>query len=254
EVSQMKISACIVTYNSKDKVTECIRSLYTFTRGVETDLFVVDNGSTDGTPEIVKKEFPQVRVFKSRKNLGFGRGHDAVMPLLDSDLHLVINPDIVFDRDVITELAEYMEEHCDVGMITPQIRNTDGSEQYLPKKQPNFRYVFLSKLGPFRYFRDRYTMKDREFTSPASIDNCTGCFFMIRTELFRGLRGFDKRFFLYFEDADLAGRVSEKSRIVFYPGTYVFHGWQRDNTRSFSGIRHFLASYIKFTFKWLGRR
>ena len=250
----MKVTACIVTYNSKDKVLDCIRSLYVHTKGVEPDLFVVDNGSSDGTPELVKKEFPQVRVFKSCENLGFGRGHDAVMRFLGTGYHAVINPDIIIDRDVISELVNYMEAHKDVVMATPRILNMDGTEQFLPKKQPNIRYVFLSKLKPFRFFRDEYTMKDTPFDAPAEIKNCTGCFFVMRSEVFRKLNGFDKRFFLYFEDADLARRASYEGSIVFYPGTYAYHGWERDNMKSLRGIRNFIVSFFKYSFKWFGRK
>lgn len=73
---------------------------------------------------------------------------------------------------------------------------------------------------------------------------------MVRTDVFRKANGFDERFFMYFEDADLSRRIRKKAAIVFYPNVYVYHAWKRDNTRSFKGIRIFLISMVKYFWKW----
>ncbi len=250
----MKISASIVSYNNKEKIVECIRSLYANTKEAELDLFVIDNASSDDTVKAIEEEFPQVTLIRNSENTGFGGGHNKVIPLLSAKYHAVINPDIKIDTDVLKSLTDFMEHHKDCGMITPRILNDDGTEQFLPKRRPKFRFVFISHLPGFRYLRDRYTMKYHNFREPEIIENCTGCFFVIRRALFEGLGGFDERFFLYFEDADLARRVSGYRNIYFYPDAYVYHGWQRDNVKSLNGIKHFIISYFKYTFKWLWRK
>lgn len=73
---------------------------------------------------------------------------------------------------------------------------------------------------------------------------------MIRTTIFKEQQGFDERFFMYFEDADLSRRVRKKADIVFYPNTFVYHAWKRDNTRSLKGIKIFLTSMVKYFWKW----
>ena len=73
---------------------------------------------------------------------------------------------------------------------------------------------------------------------------------MVRTDIFRKANGFDERFFMYFEDADLSRRIRKKASIVFYPNAYVYHAWKRDNTRSLKGIRIFLISMMKYFWKW----
>ncbi|MBR0085733.1 MAG: glycosyltransferase family 2 protein [Lachnospiraceae bacterium] len=248
---KLKVTGSIVTYNNAEDIENCIRSILTCTKGVRFTLYVIDNASTDDTLDIVKKNFPQVRIIRNRNNIGFGKGHNRMLPHLDSDYHVVINPDITLTRDTITELAAFMEKNKQAGIVSPKVLNPDGTEQYLPKRQPKFSYVMLSKFKPFKKYRDIYTMKDTAFTKAAAVGNVTGSFFMIRSELFKELNGFDDRYFMYFEDADIARSVREKGlRAVFYPKTNVIHKWKRDNTKSLKGIRIFLTSMLKYDRKW----
>jgi len=246
----MKVTGSIVTYNNSGIIQECIRSVLEQTRGVDFTLYVVDNGSTDGTVELIRKNFSQVRIIENGRNLGFGHGHNRAMEAVDSDYHAVINPDITLTKDTISALCMYLENHQDVLMVTPKILNEDGTEQFLPKYCPTIRYVFISKLKPFRYLRKRYTREPENLCEPVEVEFCTGCFFVTRTALMKELKGFDSRFFMYCEDADLSRRVRQKGKIIFYPSVCVTHKWGRENTRSFRGILRFLSSLFKYFCKW----
>ena len=245
-----KISGCIVTYNNEDCIESCVRTILQHTSNENFTLYVSDNGSTDNTLKIIEESFPQIIIIKNNINGGFGYGHNQVIKLLDSEYHFVINPDISIDCAVITELVSYMEQNLECAMITPQIVNLDGTEQHLPKRNPTIRYLIISKFGPFKKYRKLYTRETEKLNDITSVDFCTGCFFGIRTSVFKELKGFDKRFFMYFEDADLSRRVREKYQIIFYPYTYVYHAWHRDNTRSFKGILRWGRSMIKYFGKW----
>lgn len=245
-----KVSGCIVTYNNIDVIEDCIRSILEQTKDVDFTLFVVDNGSTDGTISLVKEKFPQVQLVLNDKNYGFGHGHNCVMEQLDSTYHAVINPDITLSMDTISRLCEQLKEHPEYAMITPKIVNEDGSEQHLPKYGPTFRYVILSKFKPFRYLRKRYTREDEHLNEPTFVEFCTGCFFVMPTRLFRDLKGFDPRYFMYCEDADLSNRARKKGEIVFYPLVDATHQWKRDNTGNWKGIMRFLTSLFKYFCRW----
>ena len=245
-----QVSAGIVTYNNVSEIISCLNSLIETTKGMNVEIYVLDNHSSDNTVSVILKYFPRVHLIESSENLGFGRGHNEILKRISSEFHMVVNPDIQFTPEVVSKLTAFMCRYPEVGIVTPKIRNADGSEQFLPKRDPKFSYVILSKFRPFYFFRDEYTRADEVFNRPTRILSSTGCFFMIRTDMFRKVNGFDEQFFMYFEDADLSRRVRKKSVIVFYPNAFVYHAWKRDNTRSFRGIKIFLISMLKYFWKW----
>ncbi len=245
-----QVSAGIVTYNNVSEIISCLNSLIETTKGMNVEIYVLDNHSSDNTVSVIRKYFPRVHLIESSENLGFGRGHNEILKRISSEFHMVVNPDIQFTPEVVSKLTAFMCRYPEVGIVTPKIRNADGSEQFLPKRDPKFSYVILSKFRPFYFFRDEYTRADEVFNKPTRILSSTGCFFMIRTDMFRKVNGFDEQFFMYFEDADLSRRVRKKSVIVFYPNAFVYHAWKRDNTRSFRGIKIFLISMLKYFWKW----
>lgn len=247
----MKVTGSIVTYNNGNIIYQCIQSVLEHTQDIDFTLYVVDNGSTDNTTEIVKKHFDgQVKLIENGRNLGFGKAHNRVIAKVRSDYHAVINPDITLAENTISKLCGYMEEHKDVMMTTPKILNDDGTEQYLPKYCPSIRYVIISKLKPFRYLRKRYTRQEEVFTNPTEMEFCTGCFFVVRTGLIKELKGFDPRYFMYCEDADLSRRVRQRGKIIFYPMACATHKWERDNTRSMRGVLRFMTSLFQYFCKW----
>ncbi len=247
----MRITAGIVTYNNSETIYNCIASVLEHTKLKDFKLYVYDNGSTDSTVEIVQNNFPQVELIIGEKNLGFGGGHNQIVKCVHSKFHVIINPDIVFAEDVIGPMADYMENAPDVVQLTTEIRNMDGSVQHLPMLDPNFKFVILSKFKPFRKYRSIYTREFDTFVEPTEILSSTGCFSMVRTETFKKIHGYDRRFFLYFEDADLSRRLRAEGKIIYHPGLFVHHAWKRDNTRSLKGILIFLNSMRKYYQKWV---
>ena len=176
-----KVSGCIVTYNEEDMIEECVSSVLHHTEQLDFTLYVSDNKSKDRTVEIMKEKFPKVVLLENKKNGGFGDGHNKIIKQLDSEFHVVINPDIILKENTIETLVEYLKNNENVAMVTPKILNEDGSEQYLPKCNPRFSYVILSKFKPFRFYRRLYTRQDECLSEPTNVEFCTGCFFVIRT-------------------------------------------------------------------------
>lgn len=252
----MKVTGSIVTYNNEETIERCIGSVLQQAKaasGADYDfqLYVYDNGSTDNTLKIIQKKFPSVRLIRDSYNRGFGAGHNALIKLARSDYHFVINPDIYIDMDTIGTLTEYLEKHPEVGLVTPKILNTDGTEQYLPKYCPSVRHVIISKFPGFHYLRREYTRQDEGLNSPTEIAFCTGCFFGARTSYLKKMKGFSNRYFMYCEDADLSMRVlKDNKKIIFYPYVTAYHNWQRDNTGNIKGIFRFLRSLMVFFKKW----
>lgn len=197
---------------------------------------------------------PGAQILPQASNLGFGRANNVALPLLKSRYHLLVNPDVTFPPDLISRMTAYMDDHPEIAILTPRVFSPDGSEQFLPKKQPTIRYLLggrLEKLGnPFRRWRADYTLAEANIASPTAVGFATGCFLLIRTSVFRQLKGFDPRFFLYQEDSDLSRRAMEIGPIVYHPEMCITHAWARENTRTFKGNMRQVVSIFKFFMKW----
>ena len=252
ENARIPVSGCIVTYNSGEEILTCLESLIAQTKGVDLTLYVSDNGSSDGTPARVREKFPSVTVLDGGKNVGFGSGHNRVLPLLTSRYHAIINPDIVLREDAVSELAAYMEAHPEVGLVMPDIRSEDGSRQLLPKLHPRWRYLIGGRL--LSSVRRKYCRADEPFDKPTEIEFCSGCFMLIRTELFQKLGGFDERYFLYMEDADLSREAAKTYRVEFVPQARVVHAWHRASGKSLKALKLHFTSAGQYMKKWRKER
>ena len=248
------LSACIVLYHCGDELTHALRCVQN--ADLEVDMFLSDNTPDDMTAEKMQWLFPGVTILSQKGNIGFGRANNAVLPLLKSRYHLIMNPDVTFDPSLLSRMVRYMEEHPNIAVLTPRVMNEDGTEQYLPKKRISVHYLLGGLLenwgGIFRRWRNEFTMADMNVERPVPVEFATGCFLLIRTEIFRKLEGFDPRFFLYQEDSDLSRRILEQhlGSIVYHPDMQVTHQWARENTRTFKGRMRQIRSVFKYFLKW----
>lgn len=237
-------------------IDETLTTLLKHTEGVEFELTVVDNLSTDGTVEHIKKNYPQVKVIEPGTNKGFGSGHNAVLPQLNSKYHCVINPDISISEDVIAKMAAYMDENPEIGLLSPQICFPGGKPQILGKRTPKIKYLAASRMrdetNPSPALRE-YAMLDEDLTKPCEIENATGCFMMFRTDLFKKIGGFDERYFMYFEDCDISRTVRQHAKLVFYPEATVYHVWGRESKKNFKLMLVQISSMFKFFVKWFNK-
>ncbi len=247
------VSVSIVTYNSADVIGRLLTGIFEQTKGTDVAVFVVDNGSTDGTPALVEEQFPAVTVLR-QDNRGFGGGHNAVLSRVQSDYHAIINPDITLTEDVLTALSAYMDAHPDVVLTCPLIRNEDGTVQDVPRRNLKLSFILAGKLQKYsRYFakkRREYTMADADLSAPFEVEFCTGCFMFIRTAAWKQLGGFDEQFFLYCEDADLTRRARKLGKATCVPQTAVTHAWERGSYRNPKLLRIHLHSVRVYLRKW----
>lgn len=246
------VTGSIVTYNNISTIAKTLETLFDETQNVDFKLYVVDNGSQDGTPEYIEKNFSQVSVIRSEKNVGFGAGHNIVINSIDSSYHAIINPDIVLQENAIKKMVDYMEENTDIGLLSPRICFPDGRDQILGKRNPQLKYLVASRLRgnePSKLLRE-YAMLDCDLSKPVRIENATGCFMLLRTDLLKKIGGFDEGYFMYFEDADLSRRVNEVSKCVYYPHAIVNHVWGRESKRNLKLMCVHIDSMFRYFCKW----
>lgn len=249
-----RLSACLVLYHSGEKVLKTLDCLDKCPLPITT--YVVDNSPAEDLAERIHWSFPGVKILPQKKNLGFGRANNIVLDELTSDYHLLINPDITFEPDLLPRMIDYMDNHSNVVVLTPKVLNSDGTVQHLPKQQPTVRYLLAGRLGRFskrfQEYRDEYTMANQRANKPKRVSFATGCFLLIRTSAFQKLHGFDERFFLYHEDSDLSKRIVEASTgpIIYHPDMVVTHDWQRESAHSLKGLALHVISTVKYFMKW----
>lgn len=247
------LSVCIVTYNNADKIADAVTSVKENTH-TDYTLYISDNGSSDGTKEAVKNADPHAVFIENGENLGFGRANNTVLKLMNSEYHAVINPDISFDTDVLSRLCHYLDTHPEAVMVTPKILWPDGKEQILPKRRPTFLYLVNRRLHFSKRLDAEYTRSGEKMDIPTEIEFCTGCFFVIRSKIFKRLSGFDERFFMYLEDADITLRALKYGKAMFIPDASVTHHWERSSAKSLKYFLVHIGSMFKFLFKHRGGR
>lgn len=247
-----RVSASIVLYHSGRKTLETVQCIQKSQERVE--LYVVDNSPQEVLARYINLQCPEAHILPQAKNLGYGRGHNTVLPLLHSAYHLILNPDITFAPDLIGRMAHFMDEHPDVVILTPKVFNPDGTEQFLPRRAPTVRYLFGGRLAAhgarFQRLRQEYTLEGETLDVPMEVQYATGCFLFIRSHAFYRLRGFDEQYFLYHEDSDLSRKALEMGKIVYHPDFTVVHDWRRDSAHSARALRYHLVSTWKYFRKW----
>jgi GT2 family glycosyltransferase len=186
-------------------------------------------------------------------NLGYGRANNLVLDTLDSDVHLVMNPDVELEPGALSVLLDALADHPQVGLVAPAVRGDDGAPQFLCKRYPSLWVLFLRGFAP-RWLRERhaarlerYEMRDAlgdEYVE--GIPLASGCFMLMRTPLFVRVRGFDPRFFMYFEDYDLSVRLGRIARIAYVPAARIVHHGGEAARKGWRHVRWFATSAIRF--------
>ncbi len=252
-MAEYTVSASIVLYNGFEEASDCIRSVLDATTGVPMHTFLIDNASPDGTGQKLQRAFgDRATVICSPQNLGFGKGHNLCLDKLTSKYHAVINPDITLPDDVLTYLCRWMDDHPDVVMITPQLRFPDGRVQQIAKRPPNVLALAARQLNfdCLKKYENYYLMLDKDLSQPQDIQFCTGCFFVIRTQVLQKFGGFDPAYFMYVEDADITRHAMQYGRVVYNPEKFVYHSWHRATRRSLRPFLMQLRSMLRYFGKW----
>ena len=249
-----KISVSVVTFNSENEIDILMSSLKNSNLFNETEVYAVDNASKDNTVKIIQEKYSWAKLIRNEKNLGFGKAHNIIIQEVNSKYHLIINPDVKIFNDTIEKSIEFMNNHPEIVLLTPYIMNIDGTQQFLPKKNPSLKYLFgglfENKFKFCKKLREDYTMKNENITNVIDVDFCTGAFMFTRTEALKKLGGFDERYFLHFEDADLTRELKKLGRTVYNPEIKIVHKWQRDNKKLNKSFFVALISMFKYMIKW----
>lgn len=217
----MDLSIIIVSYNTKKLLEDCLASVYKSLRGTPAtfEIIVVDNVSTDGSREMIRKKFPKVVLIANKENVGFGRGNNQGMKRARGQYFLLLNSDTVVQDDAIGKLLRFSRAHPRV-FVGPKLYNTDGSPQTSCGPFFTLPVVFAALFLKGDYTGiTRQSPDDTRYT-----DWVSGACIIAPGVLFRDGLGFDEGIFMYMEEIDLLMRAKSKGyRTVFYPEAHITH-------------------------------
>lgn len=248
----------IVAYRNYQDILKAIASLDSHvSKEITKKLYIVDNSCYDEeTPE--KKGFLNelnkydfVEYIDTGANLGFGAGHNYIINNLDSRYHIIMNPDILFVEDSLSAIKNFMED-LSIGMCVPRLTDEQGELQLVYRRELTVFDLFV-RMFASKVFKKRYayhTMQEQDFTKPFTVPFAQGSFLVIRTELYQEIRGFDDRYFMYMEDADLCKRVNQVSKLVYDPYTSVIHKWEKGSHKNSKLFKIHLKSMFLYFQKW----
>lgn len=216
-------------------------------------LTIIDNSPTDYLRQFCKHEAEYVFV---GKNLGYGKAHNlAMLQSLDkAQYHIVLNPDVCFDPDVLGKIYDFMEDNPESGLVMPKVFGTDGEMQMLCKLLPLPVNLVTRRFFPFKDWlkkiNDRYEMKDTGYDRVMNVPFLSGCFMFLRTSALKKVGLFDERFFLYAEDTDLSRRMHQQYETLFFPGAEITHVHARGSYKSIRLTLRNAISAIQYFNKW----
>ena len=223
------LSIIIVNWNTKDLLSQCIESIKNHTERTSYEIIVVDNFSSDGSPEKVEKDFPDVFLIKNRKNRGFGRANNQGLAKAQGKYILFLNSDVLVKENCLDEMSRFMERSPRVGASSCKLTFPDGTLQHSCRKFPSFKTFFLMLLGVryffpnMKIFRD-YLMLDWDHSDIREVDQIMGSFMFIRRDVLNQIGSFDERYWMYFEEVDLCLRMKKAGwKIVHYPYVSAVH-------------------------------
>lgn len=248
------ITASVVLYNTDSEqfnmLLECVKK-----SEVVSKFFVIDNSP------IKRREISQLWdkiEYIEHENTGYGSSHNIAIKKaieFNAEYHIVLNPDIRFDCNVLSELQNYMDSNSDVNYILPKVLYPDGELQYLCKLLPTpsdlFFRRFIPSFGPLKKLKekknDRYTLKISGYNSIINPPCLSGCFMFMRCKsLQENNIFFDDSFFMYFEDFDLVRRLHRVGKTIFYPNVSIIH----DHAKASYKSKRMLKIHIKSAFKY----
>lgn len=248
------ISASIVLFNTSEDLI--ISVLGCALDSCISKIYVIDNSVEDVSRKYVESFGERVEYIFGQGNIGYGAGHNiALKKALESssEYHVILNPDIRFEKGTIEKLYEFALAHPDIGEMMPDVRYSDGREQYLCKLLPAPFDIFGRRLLPSKWMKKRnyrYEMRETGYNQVRSVPCLSGCFMFLNMSTINKVGMFDDRYFMYFEDFDLVRRIHGVSKTVFYPPVSIVHDHAAEHHTSKRLLKISIQSAIKFFNKW----
>ena len=222
------ISVIIINWNTRELLRSCLNSVQTDSQ-MMAEIIVVDNGSADGSQEMIREEYPEVVLIENKKNLGFARANNVGIKRMSRKYACLVNSDVVILQGCMAALVHYMNENKEVGVVGPKVLWPNMTVQDSCRKYPTLwnnlcESMRLNMLFPKSDIFSSEHMMYFEHDRLMEVDGIVGCFMMIRKDVLDRVGLFDEQYFIYSEEIDLCKRIKEHGwRIIFNPEGEIIH-------------------------------
>ena len=226
----MKLSVIIVSYNVRHFLEQCLYSVRAASAGIETELFVVDNASVDGSVKMVKEKFPEATCIANQENAGFAKANNQAIRQSTGEYVLLLNPDTIVETDTFGKIIAFMDSHADAGGLG--VKMVDGTGKFLPESKrglPTPGVAFCKVFGLSRLFSksrtfNKYHLGYLDKDKIHQVDILAGAFMLMRKSVLNEIGLLDEAFFMYGEDIDLSYRIIKAGyHNYYYPDARIIH-------------------------------
>ena len=222
------ISVCIANWNCREVLRACLESLLDYPQGVRLEVVVVDNASTDGTADMVARDFPEVDLVRNGENRGFAKASNQAAARAKGRYILFLNNDTVVPPNTLARLADFARRHPEAGMIGPRLRDADGKYQISYRRKPSVaallhRTALLRWTGLFGRAYREYRRGGFDPHHEGPVDLLMGAAVLMPRGLFRDGNHWDEDFAFGGEDLELAARVGRRYPVLFAPSVEITH-------------------------------
>lgn len=225
----MDLSIIIINWNTRELLRNCLTSvLQEAPKNHSFEIIVVDNASTDGSQELVKRLFPQVTMIVNEQNKGFAAANNQAMQIASGSNILLLNSDTLVHGNVLSKSLAYMDAHWHVGAMGCRVLNEDGSLQHSTSQFPSLLNLSIQTFGLDRLTSvsafQKYRMLDWDRQSERYVETISGCYLMVRKQCIDAVGKLDEAFFFFGEETDWCRRIREAGwRVAFAPVGNITH-------------------------------
>ena len=245
----MNLSVIIVNWNTRDLLLQCLESVYQSVCGKEIEVFVVDNGSIDGSLSVARERFPETRFIENRKNLGFAKANNQALGLSSGDYILLLNPDTLVKNGAIEKLLAFMEAHPGAGGAGAQLLNSGGTRQNSIANFPSLATELIPKRLLRWLFPKAFPGKEKKYSEPIEVDSVIGACMILRREVIEQVGGLDEDYFLFMEETDWCYRMRKAGwKIYHIPQAEVYHfqGKSVEVKKMKAKVEYYRSRYLFF--------
>jgi GT2 family glycosyltransferase len=248
----MKLSIVIVNYNVKYYLEQCLDSVLKAIQDIDTEIFVVDNHSSDQSTEYLIPKFPTVHFIENQENVGFSRANNQAIEQARGEYVLLLNPDTVLGEDILTGVCRLMDENRRIGAVG--VKMLDGYGRFLPESKRGFpspwnsftKMSGLAKLFPRSKVFGAYHLRYLDENEMHEVEVLAGAFMMLRRETLEKSGSLDNCFFMYGEDIDLSYRINQAGYSNFYFPEPIIHYKGESTKKDIRYVKHFYEAMLIF--------
>lgn len=250
--TSVKLSVIIVNYNVKYYLEQCLEALLRAVKYIDSEIFVVDNCSADGSISYLVPRFPTVRFLENTVNAGFSRANNQAVDISKGEFILLLNPDTVVGESVVENVCRFMDADKKIGAIG--VKMIDGFGNFLPESKRGFptpwhsftKMAGLGKLFPYSKTFGGYHLRYLNENNAHKVDVLAGAFMLLRRNVIEQTGSLDNRFFMYGEDIDLSYRIKQAGFDLYYLPEPIIHYKGESTKKDIKYVKRFYEAMLIF--------